>query len=307
MALFSYMKLVQRWINDMNQELINPADLIVFINRARREVAMRSQCIRVLPPVSGSVTTVTVTAGGTGYTNPTVTISPPDFPGGTATLPLGATATAVATVVGGVINNIDVTYGGSGYFQPMVTITDPTGSGATATAATTPTFISQDGQEVYNFSDIDLTAFPGVSEIIAVRSVSIIYANYRYSLPMYSFSTYQAMIRQYPLQYYYVPTMCSQFGQGAAGSLYLYPIASQAYQIELDCLGYPMDLRTDQDVEAIPDPWTEAVPYLATHYCYLALQNLNAASYYRQEFDKAMAIYRGAATLGRRISPYGRP
>jgi hypothetical protein len=306
MALFSYMKDVQRFLNDGEQSLINPGDIIEFINRARREVAMRSQSIRLLPPISGSVTTATVTTPGSGYTNPTVTISAPDFPPGVASNPLGSQATAVATVVGGQINNIDITYGGTGYFQPVIKITDPTGTGAAAFAGISTILETQFGQEVYPFSMFNLTGFPGVKEVIAIRSVSIIYANYRYSLPMYSFSTYQAMIRQYPLQYQYVPTMCSQFGQGAGGSIYLYPIASQPYQIEVDCVGWPMDLLTDQDFEAIPDPWTQAVPFLAAHYCYLMLQNFNAANYYRKMADELLPMHRAAASPPRRLNPYGR-
>lgn len=305
-TLFEYMKDMQRFLNDANQELVNPADLIEWINRARREVAMRSQSIRVLPPIAGSIMTITITNPGSGYTNPVVVVSGPDFTTGTNVNPLGAQATAAATVVGGAINNIDVTYGGAGYFQPSVKITDPTGTGATATAQISPILQTQYGQEVYNFSDFPLGSVPGVKEVIAVRSVSIIYANYRYSLPMYSFSTYQAYIRQYPQQYNYVATMCSQFGQGAAGSLYLYPIASQQYQVEVDCVGWPIDLETDQDHEAIPDPWTQAVPFLATHYAYLHLQNFNAAEYYRKMADNLLPMHRSAASPARRSNVYGR-
>lgn len=305
MALFSYMQQVQRLINDTNQVLINPADLIAHINYARREVAMRSQCVRILPPISGSVTTITVIDGGTGYTAPVVTVTAPDFPNGTALNPLGAQATAVATVQAGVITNIDVTYGGSGYFQPQITITDPTGVNATAVAETSPTNITQDGQEIYPFSSFDLSTFPGVAEVIAVRSISIIFANYRYSLPVWSFSSYQAYIRQFPLTYQYVPTAAAQFGQGANGSLYLYPIASQPYQMEVDCLCLPQDLQTDQDVDVIPHPWSDAVQFLAAHYCYLQLQNLNSAAYYRKMADEFMVRSRGAANPGRSVNPYG--
>lgn len=305
-TLFDHMKLVQHLIRDTNQELINPNTLIDYINRARRETAMRSQCLRFLPPTSGSVTTVTVTAGGSGYTSPTVAVSAPDSPGGKALSPFGAQATAVATVVGGAITAITITAGGAGYFQPQITITDPTGTGATATAATSPILVLNPGQEVYQFADIPRGEAPGYGPVYGIRSVSIIYANYRYSLPMYSFSTYQAMIRQYPNQYYYVPTMCSQFGQGASGSLYTYPLPSQPYQLEIDCYCWPQDLETDQDVEAIPDPWTQAVAWLATHYCYLELQNLNAAEYYRKLFEAQMPRYRSAASPGRTVNPYGR-
>jgi len=79
-TLFSYMKTVQQMISDTRQELIAPFTLINYINRARREVAMRSQCLRILPPISGGVETITVTAPGSGYTNPTVTVTAPTRP-----------------------------------------------------------------------------------------------------------------------------------------------------------------------------------------------------------------------------------
>ena len=290
-SLFGYMKLVQRLIRDTNQELVNPNDLIEYIAK---------------PPTSGAVDVVTVTAGGSGYTSPTVTISAPDEPSGGFLTPAGAQALATANLFNGAISNIDVVYGGDGYFQPQVTITDPTGTGATAVATTSPILTLNSYQESYNFSNIPLQNYPGYGPVYAVRNVSLIYANYRYSLPQYAWSVYQAMIRQYPNQYYYVPTMCSQFGQGAAGSLYFYPLPSQTYQLELECYCWPQDLLTDQDVEAIPDPWTQAVVWLAAHYCYLELQNLNAAEYYRKLCDSAMPRYRSAASPGRVTNPYGR-
>jgi hypothetical protein len=75
------------------------------------------------PDTSTNVDTVNIIIGGTGYTNPTITISGD-----------GVGAKAFATVVSGVITGITVTEGGAGYTQAVVTITDSTGSGAVATA-----------------------------------------------------------------------------------------------------------------------------------------------------------------------------
>lgn len=74
----------------------------------------------------GSVSSITVDAGGSGYTSPIVTIT-----GGGGT---GATATAA--LVGDAVDSITVTANGSGYTSvPTVTITDGgPGVGATATA-----------------------------------------------------------------------------------------------------------------------------------------------------------------------------
>jgi len=73
------------------------------------------------------VDTITVTAGGSGYTSAIVTVADPST---------GRTATATATVSGGAVTAITVTNGGSGYSSaPIVTIAGD-GSGATATANT---------------------------------------------------------------------------------------------------------------------------------------------------------------------------
>lgn len=305
--LYTYLEDVQRFIRDTTQAYVSPSDLIDYVNRARRNVAERSQCIRVLAPISGAVTQITMVNKGAGYSaTPTVTISPPDFPSGDGTYPAGLQAQITPQVTGGQIINISVDQGGAGYFQPVITIADATGSGAIATAAVSPIAVSAANREVYKFSDVPLDNFPGYGSIIAVRSVSFIYANYRYSLPCYPFSTYQAMIRQYPQQYLYVPTMCAQFGQGANGSLYMYPIPSSVYQMEWDATCLPQDLDTDDAVEAIPMPWQDSVAFCATHYAYLGLQNLNAAAYYWKQYNELLTQHGVSARPGRATNPYGR-
>lgn len=307
--LFEYLKDLQGFVRDRSERELNPDDLRRYINRARREVAGRTQCLRVLSPICGAVQTITVTTGGSGYTNPTVAISSPDSPRGSGPFPGGQQATAIAQQIGGQIINIAVTAGGDGYFQPGITINDPTGHGATATASISPISASQGNREVYLFSDISAiidAQNPGIGPIIAVKSVSYIYANYRYSLPCYPFSVYQAMIRQYPRQYLYVPTLCAQFGQGASGSIYKYPIPSTAYQFEFDCFCYPVDLIDDTSFEAIPYPWTDAVAMGAAVYAYEELQNLNAAMYWQRKFDAYVPRFSAIARPGRMTNPYGR-
>ncbi len=81
------------------------------------------------PLPKGKVAAITVEAGGSGYTNPTITITDL-YTGMPGTIP----ATATATVVGGKITAINVTNGGAGYSAPVVMIEDPSGSDASASA-----------------------------------------------------------------------------------------------------------------------------------------------------------------------------
>ncbi len=304
--LNEYRRQTQRFIRDAKQQYVDIGDIDSYINRARREVAMRSQSIRVLTPVSGSVTNVQVTAPGSGYTAPVGTVSTPDFPNGALPNPAGRQAIVNVSQIGGQISNVSVMDGGDGYFEPTVTISDPTGTGAMASAFTSPINVTRQSQEIYQFSNVPLAQFPGVGSIFAVKSVSIIFSNYRYSLPCYSFSTYQAMIRNYPFQYQYVPCVMGQYGQGTNGSLYLYPIPSQPYQLEWDCFCLPSDLIDDQSPESIPSPWTETIPYFAAHMCYLELQNLNSSKFYLDLYDTMTHRYSAYARPGRAVNPYGR-
>ncbi len=306
-TLFSYLKQVRRFLRDGNMELLDDGDLIDYINQSRRETAMRAQCLRTLPAISSPVVAATVTAGGSGYTAPVATISPPDSPSGFLPLPNGAQATADVTAVGGVIVSVNIQYGGAGYFQPQITIADPTGTGFAGTLTTQSVNTLNQGQECYPFSAVDLSIFPGVASIYMVRGVSIIYSNYRYSLGIYSFSTYQALIRQYVAsQFQYVPAFGAQFGQGTAGSFFLYPPPSQTYAMEWDCQCLPQDLIDDQSVEALPDPWTDAVPFYAAHLGFLELQNGNTARQYLELYDERMKRLGAYTRPGRAVNPYGR-
>ena len=127
-----------------------------------------------------------------------------------------------------------------GHMDLQITINDPTGIGATAIANMSPISQVLPAREVYSFSEFDLSVFPGVQSIYAIRSVNILYTNYRYAVRVYDFTTYQAKIRNYSGgSFQYVPVYASQFGRGTDGSLYMYPPPSQAYQVEIDCSCLP--------------------------------------------------------------------
>lgn len=268
---------------------------------------MRSQSIRRLTPISAPVVSASVVAVGSGYTTtPTITIIAPDFPGGAGANPGGAQATATAHVNAGTIVAASITYGGDGYFQPTASITDSTGTGASIDLQVGPINVLNQDQEVYKFSDIDLSMFPGCDAVFAIRGVSVIYASYRYSLSNESFSRYQALVRKFPFQYKWTPTVYAQYEQGADGSFFVFPIPSQKFQCEFDCFCTPSDLETNQDYEALPEPWCGAVTWYATHLAYLSIQNFNASNFYDQKYREKMGDYSMFARPGRVINPYGR-
>jgi hypothetical protein len=80
------------------------------------------------------------------------------------------------------------------------------------------------------------------------------------------------------------PQRMSQQGQGASGTLWFDPVPTAPGTVILDIVGLPTPLATDADVEAIPTPWVDAVPFYAA---WLAFQNLQRQA----DADKMMARY----------------
>ena len=304
--LFRYAEQVTRFIHDSKQEKVNLQDIFHYVNQARREIAQRCECIRFLTPSQGGIVSGTIVNGGTNYSAPTAVITPPDFPSGALPDPNGRQAAAVLTQTGGTIDSVQIVDGGSGYFQPTMQIVDPTGSGAVVNLVTTSLSTIVQGQEVIDGRNLSLATQPGVKYIHNVRAISVIYADYRYSIPVYPFTVYQAKIRQFPFQYQYVPSIGGQLGQGSYFTYFLYPLASNTYQLEFDCQGTPQDLLTDADYEAIPEPWPDAIPFYATHLAFLELGNYNAARVHLDLFNEFAHRKSAYARIGRVVNPYGR-
>lgn len=294
MLLSDYQTNVQQILNDPFAQFYNTVFLTNWINRARTYVANMGQCIRFLTPSSGSVAMVTVTATGSGYTTATVTISGPDAIGGLTF----TQATATATLTAGAVTSIAVVVAGTGYVaNPTVTITGD-GVGATATATLTSFVQTVANQEVYPFSTFNTLIqgwYPGASSIIGVQSISASWGADKPTLDWTDFSSFQAYNRAWNYGQNY-PAVWSQYGQGATGSVYLFPIPSQTLQMEWDCWLSPLPLSATQTADLIPDPWTEPVFYYAAYLAYLNAQRKDDANAMLAEFKRTMVEARQFVT-----------
>lgn len=106
------------------------------------------------------------------------------------------------------------------------------------------------------------------------------------------------------------PTSWSQYGQGSAaptggssqsGSFYLDPIPDDVFTLYCDCVCYPITLADNSTVEAIPYPFTDAVPFFATYYALLSSQTQARRAdaeayygYYQTFLDRARSISNAA-------------
>jgi hypothetical protein len=68
------------------------------------------------------------------------------------------------------------------------------------------------------------------------------------------------------------PVVWSQEELGPTGSISFSPVPDTVYALDGDVVGIPVLLVDDTTFEAIPYPWTDAVPYFAAYFAYLNTQ-----------------------------------
>jgi hypothetical protein len=283
LLLSTYLIEVTNLLNDPYFQFYPQVTLVNFINRARDKVAQDTQCVRFMPPSSGSFVSITVTNGGSGYTAPTVTISAPDAVGAGYTL-----ATATATVVGGVITAITLTNVGSGYCFPNITITDTTGSGATTSYTLTSFLSTIPNQESYSLASASalIPSSAGIREIYGVQSVNVSWGSMIPQLRRRAFSDFQAKYRAWNIGAQNFPEVWSQYGQGSGGAIYVYPIPAQVSQMIWDCYCLPSFLVDDTSIDALPDPYSSAVQYYAAYLAYMNAQRRDDAEWMRSQYER---------------------
>jgi hypothetical protein len=68
------------------------------------------------------------------------------------------------------------------------------------------------------------------------------------------------------------PQRWAQYGSGTSAAIFIAPVPDAIYNLEVDCVCYPIPLVDDTTAEAIPYLWTDAVPYYAAYLALLSAQ-----------------------------------
>jgi hypothetical protein len=148
------------------------------------------------------------------------------------------------------------------------------------------TVINQRG---YKFPDIFITG-PGVGDPISLRQLRTGNAQPIDLRPWEWFQQYYL-----PGSVTGMPVRAAQQGQGFAGTFYFDPIPSAVIQIFADVTCLPIPLVDNSTFEAIPYPWTDAVPFYAAGYGMMQLQR-------QADAQQMFARYYLLAQRGRQIS-----
>lgn len=281
--LTEYLTNTRDLLHDPTAQYYSDADLTNYINRGRKRIALRGQCVRILLS-GGTITALTINSGGSGYAgNLTVTISG-----------AGQQATATGTIGAGSVATVTLNNGGWGYITGSSTTVTAAGStsGTNATFNTTinNSLTTVPGQEVYTFATANVLAAtsPGVLQIWGVLSVASAWGANAAMKPILMpkiWTDFQAYFRSYNNGMQNYPTVWAQYAQGVKGSIYLWPLPSQFSQMDWDCWCEPIPLVDDTTFEAIPEPWTEAVPYYAAYLAYSNAQRAEDSKMMQQMFE----------------------
>lgn len=130
----------------------------------------------------------------------------------------------------------------------------------------------------YPFSAVSFPAgTQGVAGVMNVRMATFQIAGGAKRITSREWEYFNEFVLNNPVPVAGPPTEWAQYGQGAAGSLFV-NLPDFAYILNLDTVGYPLPLNSDTDFEAIPYAWTDAVPYYAAYVALLTAQQADAAA-----------------------------
>ena len=91
------------------------------------------------------------------------------------------------------------------------------------------------------------------------------------------------------------PRYWAQFGQGTQGTIFV-NLPNATYILSLNTVCLPIPLVDDSTPEALPELWTDAVPYFAAYMAFLQLQRQADADRMMELYKTFMQRARAAAT-----------
>ena len=108
--------------------------------------------------------------------------------------------------------------------------------------------------------------------------------------------------------YEYIPCVWAQVGQGTSGNAWMFPIPNSQYFTLWDCVCVPAPLTNNESIEAIPVPWTRAVPYYAAYRLVESLpytENPNAVRSREMLLKRLLQQYQAFLVRGRYMASKG--
>ena len=128
----------------------------------------------------------------------------------------------------------------------------------------------------------------------------------RPSLAWLPWEDLQAYARAYATLVTSYPYFWSVYNDGEFGEVWLFPVPSFAMEMELDTFCVPTDLNSDDDFDAIPDGFTNAIKYGAAALAYMSSRRYGQAQLMENQFAERLGVARVAVDMGKTQNFYYR-
>lgn len=115
---------------------------------------------------------------------------------------------------------------------------------------------------------------------------------------------FQAYCRAYAVLNTSYPAVWSVYNDGPQGEIWMFPVPSQYLEIDLDVTAAPIDLVTDNDFDAIPDAFQEALKYGAAAIAFESSGRFAQAQVMENRFADILGVGRVAVDRGKTPSYY---
>lgn len=167
------------------------------------------------------------------------------------------------------------------------------------------------GQERYPFdfgSQFLRKLNTGLDQIIDVISVSVMWGNnssMRPSLNWMAWEDFQAYCRAYAVLVTSYPLAWSTDGDGENANVWLFPVPSQATEMEWQVTATPAPLNTTSDPELLPRTFQRAIKFGAAKLALLGSNRYAQAANMETLFLRSLGISRNASDRGKTTRWYG--
>jgi hypothetical protein len=140
----------------------------------------------------------------------------------------------------------------------------------------------------------------GCATIIDVASLSISWAgSFRPSINWFPWEDLQAYARVYSTQITSYPCYWSVMNDGENGEVWLFPEPTQPLEMEWYVYATPSELYTDDDYDAIPAGWRNAIKFGAAELAFMSSQRYAQAQVMGSMFTQRVGSGRFAADHGK--------
>jgi len=144
----------------------------------------------------------------------------------------------------------------------------------------------------------------GVKGVLDVLSVSVSWGSVRPSLAWMPYIDLQAYARAYQVILESYPYFWSTLNDGENGEVWLFPVPSFPMEMEWQVYCVPSNIFSDDDYDAIPDGFKEAVKFYAAGLAYLSKQQFLNAQLMLNQFADTIGVDRASVDAGKTPSFY---